>query len=260
MKIIVSDLDGTLLDENSKITDYTRETIKKLNRLGIEFIIATGRGEASAIRFKNQLGIDTYIICNNGANIYDKDENMIFEKVISKDVTYELLKLLREEKVNYNCFFHEDFYRDEYDKTDYSRRTGFIEHVLVDLKDCSELNKIIIVDEEEIILNLSKKLKDRFSHLVEITISDPTCVDIAPKDCSKGNALEILADTLNFNMDKIIAFGDAENDLDMLKKVGHPVVMENAQAIVKDSINNRAGKNSEDGVAKYLENYFQLKK
>ena len=68
------------------------------------------------------------------------------------------------------------------------------------------------------------------------------------------------ADTLNFNMDKIIAFGDAENDLDMLKKVGHPVVMENAQAIVKDSINNRAGKNSEDGVAKYLENYFQLKK
>ena len=85
MKIIVSDLDGTLLDENSKITDYTRETIKKLNRLGVEIIIATGRGEASAIRFKNQLGIDTYIICNNGANIYDKDENMIFEKVISKE-------------------------------------------------------------------------------------------------------------------------------------------------------------------------------
>ena len=260
MKIIVSDLDGTLLDENSKITDYTRETIKKLNRLGVEFIIATGRVEALSIRFKFQLWLDTFIICYNGDNIYDKDENMIFEKVISKDVTYELLKLLREEEVNYNCFFHEDFYRDEYDKTDYSKRTGFIEHILIDLKDCSELNKIIIVDEEEVILNLSKKLKDRFSHLVEITISDPTCVDIAPKDCSKGNALEILADTLNFNMDKIIAFGDAENDLDMLKKVGHPVVMENAQAIVKDSINNRAGKNSEDGVAKYLENYFQLKK
>ena len=260
MKIIVSDLDGTLLDENSKITDYTRETIKTLNRLGVEFIIATGRGEASAIRFKNQLGINTYIICNNGANIYDKNENMIFEKVISKEITYELLKLLREEKINYNCFFHEDFYRDEYDKTDYSKRTGFREHILGDLNTCSELNKIIIVDEEEIILNLSKKLKDNFSHLVEITISDSTCVDIAPKGCSKGNALEILAKTLNFNMDKIIAFGDAENDLDMLKKAGHPVVMENAQVVVKKFIKNRAEKNSENGVAKYLENYFQLKK
>lgn len=259
MKIIVSDLDGTLLDKNSKITDYTREMIKNINKLGVEFIIATGRGEASAIRIKNQLGIDTYIICNNGANIYDKDENMIFEKVISKEITYELLKLLREEKVNYNCFFHEDFYRDEYDKTDYSDRIGFKEHILVDLKDCSELNKIIIVDIEEVILNLSRKLKKKFSHLVEITISDPTCIDIVPKDCSKGNALEIIAKILNFNMDKIIAFGDAENDLDMLKKVGHPVVMENAQSIVKKLINNRAGKNSEDGVAKYLKNYFQLK-
>lgn len=258
MKLIVSDLDGTLLNEESKISEYTKNIVKKLNKMGVEFIIATGRGEASAIRIKKQLGIDAYIICNNGANIYDKDENMIFERVISKEIAYELLKLLREEKVNYNCFLHDDFFRDEYDTTDYSQRIGFTEHILIDLKECSELNKIIIVDKEDVILSLSKKLRENFSHLVEITISDPTCVDIVPKECSKGKALEVIAKKLNVEFSNIIAFGDAENDLDMLKKVGHPVAMENAQSVVKKFIKNRAKKNTENGVAKYLENYFNL--
>ncbi len=59
-------------------------------------------------------------------------------------------------------------------------------------------------------------------------------------------------------MNKIMAFGDGENDLDMLRKVGHPVVMENAQEIVKKEINNTAPKNIENGVALYLEKYFKL--
>lgn len=258
MKLIVSDLDGTLLNSESKISEYTKNIIKQLNKMNIEFIIATGRGEASAIRIKKQLGIDTYIICNNGANIYDKDENMIFEKVISKELAYKILKLLREERVNYNCFFHNDFFRDEYDMTDYSQRIAFNEHILTDLKTCPELNKIIIVDKEDIILSLNKKLRKNFSNLVEITISDPTCIDIVPKNCNKGEALKFITQDLNIDLYDVIAFGDAENDLAMLKRVGHPVAMENSQAIVKKFIKNRAKKNIENGVAKYLEDYFNL--
>ena len=59
-------------------------------------------------------------------------------------------------------------------------------------------------------------------------------------------------------MNKIMAFGDGENDLDMLRKVGHPVVMENAHEIVKKEINNTAPKNIENGVALYLEKFFKL--
>ena len=59
-------------------------------------------------------------------------------------------------------------------------------------------------------------------------------------------------------MNKIMAFGDGENDLDMLRKVGHPVVMENAQEIVKREINNTAPKNIENGVALYLEKFFKF--
>lgn len=258
MKLVVSDLDGTLLDTKSQITDYTKSIIKKLVNNGIEFAIATGRGPASAIKLKKDIGLDIYLICNNGANIYDKKENSIFEKVIDKKISQNIIKLLRDRKVAYNGFIDDDFYRDEYDKTDYSRRTDFIEHILGDIEEYPALHKIIIVEEADIILRINKELREKFSNVVEITISDPECIDIVPKECSKGNALKIIAQQLGIEMERVMAFGDGENDLDMLKKVGHPVAMENAQDIVKKEINNTAPKNIENGVALYLEKFFKL--
>ena len=258
MKLVVSDLDGTLLDTKSQITDYTKAAVKKLVDNGIEFAIATGRGRASAVRLKKDIGLDIYLICNNGANIYDKKENSIFEKIIDKKTSQEIIKLLRDRKIAYNGFIDDDFYRDEYDKTDYSRRIDFIEHILVDIEDCPALHKIIIVEEADIILRINKELREKFSNVVEITISDPECIDIVPKECSKGNALKVIAQQLGIDMKRIMAFGDGENDLDMLRKVGHPVAMENAQEIVKKEINNTAPKNIENGVALYLEKFFKL--
>lgn len=258
MKLVVSDLDGTLLDGKSKVTEYTKNAVKKLIDKGIKFAIATGRGEASAMRFRDELGLKIYLICNNGANIYDDNENMIFERVIEKETVHKIIEVLRKRRVKYNCFYHEDFYKEEYDTTDYSRRIGFREHTLKDIFQCPSLHKIIIEEEPEIILSVNKELREKFSHEAEITISDPRCIDIVPKGCSKGNALTLIAQEMKIQMERVMAFGDGENDLDMLRKVGHPVAMENAQEIVKKEVNNRALKNIDNGVAKYLEEYFDI--
>lgn len=258
MKLVVSDLDGTLLNGQSMVTEHTKNTVKKLIDKGIKFAIATGRGEASAMRFRDDMGLSIYLICNNGANIYDDNENMIFERVIEKEIAHKIIEVLRKRRVTYNCFYHEDFYKDEYDTEDYSRRIGFREHTLRDITECPPLHKIIIEEEPDVILSVNEELREKFSNEVEITISDPRCIDIVPKGCSKGNALALIAQEMNISMEKIMAFGDGENDLDMLKKVGHPVVMENAQEIVKKVVRNRAPKNIDNGVAKYLEKYFKI--
>ncbi len=258
MKLVVSDLDGTLLNMESQITTYTKTTVKKLVSSGIEFAIATGRGRASAVKLKKDIGLDIYLICNNGANIYDKEERSIFEKIIDKKTSQEIIKLLKERKVAYNGFIDDNFYRDEYDKNDYSKRVDFMEHILFNIEDCPALHKIIIVENSDAILKINEELREKFSDVVEITISDPECIDIVPKECSKGNALKIIAQEMGIDMNRIMAFGDGENDLDMLRKVGHPVVMENAQEVVKKEINNTAPKNIENGVALYLEKFFNL--
>ena len=67
-----------------------------------------------------------------------------------------------------------------------------------------------------------------------------------------------LAEIFNLNLDEFMAFGDGENDLDMLRTAGHPVIMANSQEIIKKEFHNMTLSNTEDGVAKYIEKYFNL--
>ena len=77
MKLVVSDLDGTLLNDDSEVSNETIQAIKRLKENGIEFAIATGRSFNSANKIRKKIGLEIYFICNNGANIYNKNGKMI---------------------------------------------------------------------------------------------------------------------------------------------------------------------------------------
>lgn len=260
MKLVVSDLDGTLLNQFSEISDETKIAIKKLVDSGVDFAIATGRGIDSVRRFKERIGYkNIYLICNNGANIYNKEEEIIFEQIISGEVIEKLIKYFREKQVTYNGFYKKNLYTDEgEEKSILTIETGFN---LVRLKEAKEfpfMTKMIVKDDPEIIKKLRDDMKSKFSDLIDITISQPRCLDIVHKDCSKGKGIKLISEKLNIPLEDIMAFGDGENDYDMLKVVGHPVIMENGLESLKEKIKNQAPKNSENGVAKYLEKYFNL--
>lgn len=259
MRLVVSDLDGTLLNQNSQISDETREAIRKLNEKGVDFAIATGRSIASARVFKERLGLDIYLICNNGANIYDKNEEPIFERIMDENIVRKILTFFRKEKISYNGFYRGNAYTE--DGTPESVVTiekGFNIIELGNTQKFPVMTKIIVKDDPEIIRALAEKMKELFSDIVDITISQPRCLDIVHKDCSKGKGIKLISEKLNIPLNKIMAFGDGENDFDMLQTVGHPVVMENALDTLKEKISNIAPKNIENGVAKYLENFFNL--
>lgn len=259
MRIVVSDLDGTLLKNHDNVGDYTIDVIRKLIDSGIEFVIASGRGSQGIEFLIKKIDRKIYAICNNGANIYDKTGNIIFEKSIDKNIALKVLKTIREEGIFFNAFDMENFYFDKNDPRDFTgKRKNFKRCPLEKLEDIPSLTKIIVVESPENVLKMSKILREKFNDEVEITISDPECVDIVPKGCSKGAGIEILGKILNVPCDEIMAFGDGENDLSMLRKAGHPVAMENGQEILKKEIKNTAISNIEEGVAKYIEKYFNL--
>ena len=257
MRIVVSDLDGTLLQGHSNVGDYTIDVVRKLIDSGVEFVIASGRGRQGIEFLIEKIDRKVYAICNNGANIYDKDENCIYKKTINKDLSVDLLKTIREQGLFFSAFDDENFYFDK-DDLNYIKRKNFKEKPLEKLEDVPELSKIIIVEEPENILKIAKFLRDKYKDIVEITISDPECVDIVPSGCSKGEGVEVIGKLLNIPCDEIMAFGDGENDLAMLRKVGYPVAMENAQEVLKKEVKNIATPNMEEGVAKYIEKYFNL--
>lgn len=259
IKFVVSDLDGTLLKGYDNIGEYTIEILRKLIDSGVEFAVATGRGKQGVDFLLEKLNRKIYIICNNGANIYDKEGKNIFGKMIEKKLVIKILKTIREEGMFYNAFDRENFYFDKNDPTDFSgRRKSFVRCPLEKIENIPDISKIIVIESPENIIKISKILKEKYGDIVEVTISDPECVDLVPKNCSKGNGIISIGKLMNILPEEVMAFGDGENDLDMLKKVGFPVAMENAQEVVKNEIKNRAISNIEEGVAKYIQEYFNL--
>ena len=259
MRLVVSDLDGTLLNENSEISDKTREVVRKLIENGVDFAIATGRSIGSARIFKERIGHDIYLICNNGANIYDKNEETIFERIMESDVVEKLIKYFREQKVNYNGFYQKNLFTDEgTEEAVLTIEKGFNFVRLKEAKEFPVMTKMIVKDDPEVIVRLRDDMKKIFLDVVDITISQPRCLDIVHKECSKGKGIKMISEKLNIPLSEIMAFGDGENDFDMMQAVGHPVVMENGLESLKKKIKNKAPKNIENGVAKYLEEYFNF--
>lgn len=259
MKLVVSDLDGTLLNENSVISAETRETIHKLIESGVNFAIATGRGLKSTKIFRDMIGVNVYLICNNGANIYDKEENLIYENYISSNEVKKVLTYFREKHVNYNGFFNDElFVEDGRDESVITIEKGFETIGLEGKKYYPKMTKILIKDEHEKILKLKEDMIKKFSNFLDITMSSPVHLDIVQKDCTKGKGVKLISKKLNIPLSEVMVFGDGENDFDMMRIAGHPVIMENGLSSLQNKVENKAPKNSEDGVAKYLKKYFNL--
>ncbi|MDR3259932.1 MAG: HAD family hydrolase [Fusobacteriaceae bacterium] len=261
IKLVVCDLDGTLLNENSEISDKTKITIKKLTEMGINFAIASGRSVVSVTRFRNELGIRMYFICNNGANIYNESGDVIFSAPMEDYTVEKIVKFLIDRNINYNGFDENNIYIHSLD----SGRIVSLENKYFSVKEIikmdyyPKMSKLLAKGEPDVILKAKEQmLKEDFAKDLDITISQPFCLDVVDKNATKGDGVKLLARNLGISTDEIMAFGDGDNDLNMLESVGHPVVMENAMESLKVRFNHVAESNRNDGVARYLERYFGL--
>lgn len=262
-KIIFCDLDGTLLNNQKEITSLTKNTIKELKKRGVEFIIATGRGYLGAKNFKDILEIESEIICNNGSTIYDKEGNKIFEKLIDKKISKTIFNLCLNNSTDFLATLGENMYltQNTYDKIlNYLKEEPF-KPVVVSPEELHKINfeKIVLLDNNYDNLKKYKIILDEnFQQEIKSFISQHNFLDIVNSKCSKGIAMEYLANIKGYTLEETLAFGDAFNDLEMLQMAGEGVIMANGFKELHNIIEKKALPNSEDGVARYLIDYFNL--
>jgi Cof subfamily protein (haloacid dehalogenase superfamily) len=245
MKALVTDLDGTLLNDNRSVGSEDLKTLKELGSNGIKRIIATGRSLFSFNEvISNNFPID-YLIFSAGGGIYDfKEKRLLNSYYIPKEQVVEIVLKLNELQVDYQVrskipyshryvfkqfnSYNPDFERLNKIYKDYVK-------ILENPEDLEDASRIIIIADNEHIVNL---IEDNFSGYSIIRATSPidnesVWMEIYPKGVNKGSAVKNLFDDLNIEISDACGIGNDYNDIHFLDLIDKSFVVSNAPEILK---------------------------
>lgn len=267
--LIACDLDGSLLDSKSEITKKTKQVLTELKNKGHIIVIATGRSFEGAIAKYHELSLDTALITDNGGSI----ENPV-DLNFAKQKTYIPLHIVRDLFISTKPYitsvvFSEDNTIYVYNFHDILKRY-FMGHTKrkVVKPDFSKLTVqptgltyLVSIDNmKKFEACVTSKFSDILSYRLWGTDNEVSLYEVYLKHISKSSALSYLLDCYSIKTEQLITFGDGVNDIEMLRDAHLGVAMKNATAKTKSFANDVTKfTNDEDGIAKYLIEYFKLK-
>lgn len=260
-KMIVMDLDGTLLDVNKKISLQVKEYLLELKNKGFIIVIATGRMLASGIHAIEDGEFVNYVISNTGGIIYDNSaKKVIYKNVINKDIVSKICSLYSDD---INCIELNDvYYYNRYTNNDISedKFNRKIKNLDEFIKNNEVISMTIGINNNidsiyEYVLNNYKEVR---SYIISVSFNhDIKNIEVVGLDVNKFNAIKKIANIENVEISNIIAFGDSENDIEMIKNSGVGVAMENAVEEVKKVSKYITKSNNDDGIFEFLKQYLE---
>ena len=277
IKLIASDMDGTLLNSDHKIPKENIELIKFAQKNGIQFVVATGRAYYEALPALNNENIKCDVISFNGGIIYDKNGNIINITPMKLKDLYYTIEILKSLEISYQLYTKNTIYTNSIE-TDITAYIDLIrangeepneQHLRQEARNRLALGHITEVDNIELYLNQEnnpaikvigisndlEKLKHATELLsgndnISVTSSGANNVEIMDKKATKGEALKIVAEIHDINLKNAIAIGDNLNDQAMLDIVEYSIAMKNGNKELKKTAKFITEKtNSEGGVA-----------
>ena len=271
IRVIGLDLDGTLLTSAKELTERTRAVLTELSGRGIEIVPVTGRPLSGLPAEVRTLPGLRYAITSNGAVTYDLRENRVLRSFyIRPETALPLLRTALSRGLVYGIFDGGYGYSDR--KT-YERMVSFFQgraalpYVLASRRPSDDIedfcahppngieNIWIVTEDREARDALAEHIRNTTKlHVMRTAERD---VEAVHGSADKGMALEHLGMHLGIPAEAIMAFGDNDNDKGMLKRAGIGVAMGNAPERIKGAADFVTGDNENEGVARFLEKYFQ---
>lgn len=266
-KLVALDMDGTLLNSRHEISAENKEVIKACIEKDVKFVLISGREIESIKHYSDILGLDTYLTGYNGSLITNNDGDKV---VFSNTLNPRLVKTVIEEAYKANKFiivFLQDgilvsdnsskWYKNYLDFT--IANPTVVDDLLLylDEKDkWDEINKICLSDDHKELIAFKGAIEPRVKEEFTLLFSLPFFLEVFNGDVSKGLALEKLAHYYGVNREEVLAIGDGENDISMIKFAGLGVAMGNSNQLVRDSADFTSLTNDENGVAFVLKKFL----
>ncbi|MEH7224079.1 Cof-type HAD-IIB family hydrolase [Bacillus sp. JJ1566] len=280
MKLIASDLDGTLLNENSKVSETNVRAIQKAIDKGIKFVVVTGRSYDAAHTPLKEVGITCPVITLNGASSFDIDGNVLRDIPMDLSVCKKVYTACHNGKMYTEFFTNKglfSFGRDKFirrmtrwfktafpDFTDeeinqrieqrfQDESVKFVEDYgqLEAINDLKIYKLLSFAEDEESHKQVFNELKDEAG--VVITSSGYLNLEFNHPEAKKGVALKELAESMGIDMKDVMSMGDNLNDKSMLEMAGRGVAMGNADPEILNICKYTTKTNEEDGVAFAIE-------
>ncbi len=283
--MVLLDLDGTLLNSKSQLSQKTKEVLEELIDQDYKVFIATGRNFREAKKVTEDISGLGYIT-SNGGYIKDTSGEVIFNQSIANQDVIKLIDILEESSnISYSVFSAEDIFAKGRLKMfgisllqrgrwriifSIKNLISIFNNIRLmpinkvkDMKkffinNSVDIHKFFVLGVGDTLDKVKERIKEELNGRIKVTSSGSNNLEINAKDISKGRALEVLVDQFDINKEEVIAFGDSGNDLELFDMAGISVVMSNSYCEeLREKADMIAESNDDDGVAKVLLNLLK---
>lgn len=260
-KYLVTDIDDTLLNDNYEVSEENRIAIKKFMGKGGIFSLASGRMFESVKFLADDLDINGEIICYQGAAVCDKNGNFLLKETIPVKKAKEIIEYIESFGYYVQAYWNGKVHTkqvcdisQEYEKLclvnmDYTGK--LLSESLDERYDVIKILAVININD----FTVDNYLNETFKDVIKCTRSKPIYLEIINKNTNKGKAVEEVAKMHGIKPDEIIAIGDGENDIPMIRSAGLGVAVDNARDIVKKEANYISVSNNKHAIAQIIKEF-----
>jgi len=252
------DLDGTLIGSGGAVGDRTRAAITRSQSAGIPVLVATGRMFRSVRRYLDDVGLPELVVCYQGAAVVDPTSGeFLLHSPLALDAARDAIGELATLGISPNVYVDDQLYVAE--ENDYTRRYSGFQHLPVvavgDLLAWLDRppTKLVAVAEPDVLAEIRPQLERRLDGRAFLTTSLPYMLEIGNPDVTKGSGLTFVAERLGLDLGRVIAFGDGENDVELLEAAGFGIAVEGAHARLLAIADRTCRGPVEEGVASVIE-------
>ncbi|MDD4514600.1 Cof-type HAD-IIB family hydrolase [Massilibacteroides sp.] len=265
-KLLVLDVDGTLVNSDKEISKQTLATLLKVQQMGVRIVLASGRSPfglqplIEKLELRNHGG---YALAYNGGQVIDlQNDQILFEKRIDPKMFPYL-----EKKAQKNGFGFFTYYKDKLITTnpenkhiqDEAKLNGMQIEAVENLSEATVFSPckcVLVSDDEQALVGLKDHWRKRLAGVLDVYRSEPFFLEVVPEFIDKGNTLGVLIEKLGVAADEVMAIGDGRRDFSMLQVAGLGVAMGNAQDSIQACADFVTETNDKDGVALAVQKFI----
>lgn len=261
IQLVAIDLDGTLLDDDHRVSPRNSRAIRSAIELGVDIVIATGKSRSSAVDLIEALGINSPGIYMQGLVTYNADGTARRRQAMDATVAQAVIALGEAHKFRAIVYSDTRSFALHPDAVT-ARLSEFGDPPAEEVPHWrwvfrnSLIHKVVLYGKEDHVAELRTEIGRDLGGDVHVTRANiEGMIEVLPQGASKGHSLSILMKELNVAPENAMAIGDGENDIEMLQAVGTGIAMGNAHPLLKNVADDIAPGNDADGVAVALERH-----